>query len=399
MSSSLKLLVAAMLVGGMLAAVPAGTTAMQSDTTLEVAVVDQDGDGIGGATINATWDGGSRTVTTASNGRAFVDVPEGDDVELNVTAEEYVRNHPLVVTDATNEEVTVDMALKGRSTVVVQDTDGEPVEDVSIELQQEFRIDAAGETDVTGQFSTGTIEQGEYELTAVKPGFFEETRTITIGEETREEVELERGEVQLEVTAVDDHFAEPRSLEAQVVVGAGGEQLAELTATGGRASLDVDVNNRYTVAVERDGYQRSERTVEVDESPRSVRIATQRVPELTLEPRNERVVVGESTIVRVVNAYDEPVAGVEVTRDNETVGETNENGELTVPIESTGSQGLQAVRGDLRSDVVAVEGVEPAEGSTPTPTSTSGTVGDAPGFGALAALIALAATALLARRR
>ena len=193
MSSSVKLLVAAMLIGGMLAAVPAGTTATQSDTTLEVAVVDQDGDGIGGATIDATWDGGSRTVTTASNGRAFVDVPEGDDVELNVTAEEYVRNHPLVVTDATSEEVTVDIALKGRSTVVVQDTDGEPVEDVSIELQQEFRIDAAGETDVTGQFSTGTIEQGEYELTAVKPGFFEETRTITIGEETRVPVRPPRG--------------------------------------------------------------------------------------------------------------------------------------------------------------------------------------------------------------
>ena len=130
-----------------------------------------------------------------------------------------------------------------------------------------------------------------------------------------------------------------------------------------------------------------------------MQIATQRVPELTLEPRNERVVVGESTTVRVVNAYDEPVAGVEVTRDNETVGETDGNGELAVPIESTGSQGLQAMQGNLRSAVVAVEGVEPAEGSTPTPTSTSDTVGDAPGFGALAALIALAATALLARRR
>ncbi len=399
MSSSVKLLAAAMLIGGMLAAVPAGTAATQSDATLEVAVVDQDGDGIGGVTITATWDDGSRTETTASNGRAFVDVPEGADVELNVTAEEYVRNHPFVVRDATSEEVTVDMARKGRATVVVRDTDGNPVEDVGIELQQEFRVDAAGETDDTGQFSTGTIEQGEYELTAVRPDFFEEVRTISVDEETREEVELERGQVPFEVAVVDDHFDEPRSLEAQVTISDAQGQVGQLRATGGRASIDVGVNNQYTVAVEQEGYQRSERTVEVDESARSVQIATQRVPELTLEPQNDRVVVGESTTVRVVNAYDEPVAGVEVTRNNETVGETDENGELVVPVESTGSQGLQAVQGDLRSDVVAVEGVEPADEPTPTPTPTDETVGDAPGFGALVALVALLAAALLARRR
>ena len=395
-----KLLVVVMLVVWSLAATPAGVAATQSQTTLTVTVVDSNGDPVAGANITASWDGRSNTKETAANGRAFVDVEEGADVELNVTADDYVRNHPFEVEDASEEEVTVDVARKGRSTVVVRDAQGEPLEDATVEFQDRFRTAVEGETDENGRYETGTVERGEYRVTAVKPGYLQEEADVTVRSSSQQEFELERGSAQLEVTVVDDHFEEPQRLEeARVRVEDDQGEVANVRASGGTASLSVDVNNLYTVAVEKDGYVTSDESVRIHESDRSVRIATQRVPTLTVEPQNRRVVVGESTTVTVVNAYDEPVAGAEIIKNNRTVGETNDDGEFTATIESTGNQGIRASQGDLESEVVAIEGVEPAEDeSTPSPTPTE-TDGDGAGLGAVVALVALLGAARLARRR
>ena len=93
------------------------------------------------------------------------------------------------------------------------------------------------------------------------------------------------------------------------------------------------------------------------------------------------------------------VAGAEIIKNNRTVGETNDDGEFTATIESTGNQGIRASQGDLESEVVAIEGVEPAEDEpTPSPTPTE-TDGDGAGLGAVVALVALLGAARLARRR
>src|SRR6056297_3083279 len=73
-------------------------------TTLTVEVVDDDGDPVGGIAVEATWEVGDETetatATTASNGKVFLDVEAGADVELTVDDETYVRNRPLSVEDA-----------------------------------------------------------------------------------------------------------------------------------------------------------------------------------------------------------------------------------------------------------------------------------------------------------
>lgn len=400
-----KTLLVALLVGVAFAAVPAGAAVTQSEATLTVEVVDQDGDPIGDVEITASWDGGSNSATTASNGRAFVDVEEGADVDLNVSHPDYVRNHPYTVSDASEEEVTVDMARKGQSTVLVRDANGQPLEDATVEFEKDLRVGVRGQTDDEGRFETGTIEQGEYTVTAVKPGYFEVETDATVGSDSQQELQLERGTVQLEVSIVDDHFEEPRTLdEGRVRISDDEGEVAVVRASGGTASLSVDVNNRYTVTTLKDGYLQNDRTVTVRESARSVEVATQRVPTLTLEPANERIVVGESTTVTVTNAYGEPVSGADIVRNNETVGQTGSDGEYVVTIESTGQQELRAAQGDLESAAVTVEGVEPAETETTDEAETAtgtptGTESEGAGFGVLAALAALAGVALLARRR
>lgn len=107
-----------------------GTTAVaaQNDVTMTVTVVDQNGEPVGsGVTVAATWDGGETTGQTASNGKVFLDVPEGADVELDIDDDRYVRNQPLLVSDATQRDVDLRVSPQGVATVSVTDTDGEPL--------------------------------------------------------------------------------------------------------------------------------------------------------------------------------------------------------------------------------------------------------------------------------
>ena len=77
---------------------PASTAVAQETVTLTVSVTNQSGDAVGDATLNATWDGGSTERTTAGNGKAFVDVPAGTEVEITIDHPDYVRNRPVTVT-------------------------------------------------------------------------------------------------------------------------------------------------------------------------------------------------------------------------------------------------------------------------------------------------------------
>jgi PGF-CTERM protein len=405
MNRVVRLVVAAVVILA-LSAAPAAAT--QSQTTLTVSVVDGDDTAVGDATVTATWDGGERTATTASNGRAFVDVPEGADVTLEVDHENYTRNFPVVVEDATERDVTIRVSLKGEATVSVTDGEDEPLANATVQFRQNGRTVVEGDTDAEGRFESGTIERGTYTVRAVKPGYVRESITARVRAHSSHDLSLERGSVRLEVTAVDDHFDPPERLENAVVrVDDADGEVARVRASGGTASLSVPVNTRYTVTVTKEEYLESSRSLTVRESDRSLEVATQRVPSLTVEPLSDRVVVGETTRLRVVNAYGEPVANVTVRKNGEAVGETDAAGELLATVDTAGENEFRAVGDDLESDPVVVEGIVPSDEETATATATEtatetatdGTDGDGAGFGALAALAALAAALVVARRR
>jgi PGF-CTERM protein len=384
--------------------------ATQSQVTLTVSVVDGNDVAVGDATVTATWDGGERTATTASNGRAFVDVPEGADVTLEVDHEDYTRNFPVIVEDATEQDVTMRVSLKGEGTVAVTDAEDEPLANATVEFRQNGRTVVSGETDADGRFESDTIEQGIYTMRAVKPGYFRETITERVRADSSHAISLERGSVRLEVTAVDDHFDPPERLEdAAVQVNDSDGEVARVRASGGTASLSLPVNTRYTVTVTKDGYVESSERLTVRESDRSVEIATQRTPTLTIERQNDQVVVDEATRLRVVNAYGEPQENITIRKNGEAVGETDANGELSVTIDAAGENEFRAVGDDLESDPVVVEGVVPADETTATDpatdpaTDTDGgfdgqTDSDGPGFGAAVAILALVAVAVALRR-
>lgn len=386
---------------GWLVATPVGAASADSEVTLTVSVEDQGGVAIGGADVEATWDGGATTARTASNGQALIDVPEGADVTLAVEHEDFVRNHPVEVQSASEEGVTVRMSLKGHSTVTVTDASGDPIEGATVTLERDGRTAAEGETDADGTYESGVVEQGRYEISAVEPGFYRDSTRTRIGVDSRTAFELESGVADLEITVVDDHFEESRTLDgARVRIADSAGEVGTIRATGGTASIDVPVNNRYRITVLKEGYREDGKHVNVIEGDRAVTVASQRIPSLSLQSQNSRVIVGETTRINVSNAYGEPVEAAEVRHDGETVAQTDADGYATVTVENVGEQEFQAVLDGVESDPVVIEGVDPDanEGAEATDDPDPDTQGDLPGFGVAAAVLALLSIGVLARR-
>lgn len=390
-------------VGIVCIALSAGVAA-GDDVTLTVSVVDEDDDAVGDATVEATWDDGEATGTTASNGKVFMDVPEGADVELDIDDDRYVRNQPLTVRNAEEQEVELRVARQGQATLTVTDTDGDPLSEANVRLRADGNTIADGETDADGVYRVEGIEQREYRLSTVKPGFFRERSDLTVGDETQRNVTLESGRVTLDVEVVDDHFEEPQPLTDTRVRIEADVFDADVSASDGSASVNVPVNARYTIGATKDGYEGTPRQVSVTEERRSVTVSAQRTHELVATASNNRVVVGERTRVSVVNAYDEPVSGATVRLNDETVGETDDRGELSVELETVGESTIVADDGRVESDSVTVTVVDP-DAESGDDTGTDGEQPDeepeeTPGFGVGAAVLALlVALAVAAVRR
>lgn len=394
-----------LLVGLVVISLAAGAApaAGQESVTLTVSVVTGSGDPVGGATINATWDGGGKTATTASNGKAFVDVPRGADVRLAVESENHIRNTPKLVRDASEQEVTVEVAPKGQFTVQVLDEDG-PVANARIDLKRDGTTILNGRTDEDGRLSSGAIEQGEYVLDAFRQGYHRNLTRITVGENTEMELQMRRGTVDVRFEVVDDHFDPPRTLTtAQVVVEGVGSQ-----RTGaGTVTFTLPVNTQYHVTATKSDYVANDTRFFVGTNEVSKTLAIQREPSLAVEASNQRVVVGEQLSVTVTNAYGEPVPGASVTLDGEQVATTGENGMARLQINSEGQHLVAAEQGDVQSEEVTVEGVAdvdatPTESPTVTGTPESGPQVPLPGFTpatAVLALLALVGVSLLGRRR
>lgn len=382
--------------------------AASREVALTVTVTDGLGSPLDDVTVTARWEGGETSGTTASNGMVIIDVPEGETVELSVQRRGYVRNNPIVVESATAREVDVTMYQRAEGTVTVTKPDGTPVVDANVTLYRRDSVAATGVTDEDGQFETGVIEQGEYRLVAVKPGFYENETAVTVRDGASIPVRISQGSVVVTFSVADDHFSPPEPIENAAVRIEGVGVLN--TSADGTQTAAVPVNTELSIRVTKDGYRTASRTVAIGESPREFAFTVTREAALEVTPDNEQIVAGTTLRLTVTDEYGDPVAGAVVTVDGDEVGETDADGVLRVTLEEVGKHDIAATTADVASEPVTVEAVQPAGETTATPTdaptrtetdtrTATEESAPVPGFGLPAAVAAMVVAAVLLRRR
>ncbi|WP_338741984.1 carboxypeptidase-like regulatory domain-containing protein [Haloplanus salilacus] len=388
----------------------AGTAVAQSGetVTITVAVRDSSGNPIGDAELDVEWDGGSATATTAGNGKAFVDVPEGAEVTVGVEHPRYVRTSPYVISEASEREVDVEVYPKSSVRLEVSDGDG-PVEDAQVSIERGGLEITTGTTDASGVYESDVIQAGNYQLTVRKPGYYVRQKSLEIEGDITNRVSMRAGSVSVAVTVVDPHFDSPRTVDDARVNLTG--VATSRTGPDGRTVLDTPVNVRTTLRVDREGYRGASRDVRIEEANASFTVEMSREPSLTIEATNERIVAGERAPVAVTNAYGEPASGVTITLDGDAVGTTDDEGELAVRIDEPGEHTLRANMDGVRSNEVGVEAIAPPSDATstaasPTPSATATgtattteTEATSPGFTPVIGVLALLGVAFLLRRR
>lgn len=395
----------------LLAVVPAPAAA--ADVTLTVTVETEAGDSVAGAELTATWDGNSTTATTFSNGKAFIDVPGGETVELTVDHEDYMQNSPLVIEDASGMDVTMTVHPISDATISVQD-DGETVDDALVTLSQDGTT-VVSERTTDGTIATGEIEAGTYTLAVEKAGYYsvEESFEIPGDESVDRAVELDRGSVTLQVNVTDPYFEPPRALEG-ITVTVDGEGSVN-TQSNGQQQLSVPVNTDLTVRFEAPAYETVVQSVETAEESISIAVELNRANDLNVTVHTTQVVVGQPAFIAVTDEYDDPVVNATVLHNGDVVTETDREGWARIPIETAGTHEIQVDDGTVTSNVTEINAVT-AETTAPTGTTTatetepgSGeteTTGDTtgapiPGFGPLVGLLGIAlgiGVAVLGRR-
>lgn len=343
----------------------AGAATEQSMVTLTVTVTDNFNNGISDAKLTASWDGGSNTARTASNGKAFLDVRKGADVEISIDHGAYTRNNPVIVEDASEQDLSIVVSRKGEARVTVVD-EGSTVQDAQVVLYKEGqdRAAARGQTGSDGVFSSDTIERGDYRLIAVKEGYLRNETSIAVRDTTETTVSLTEGTVTVDVTVEDDNFDPAKAIEGVQIAVEGPTSATLQTSGSGTGTIGLPVNADYTITVTKDGYTTKSRTVQVGESSRSLSFTISREDALTVEAVNQRVVVGENVQLEVTDEYGNAVEGASISVDGETVGETDAEGVYRASIDSEGSHAITAEADGVTSSEVTVEGVS-SGGATP----------------------------------
>ena len=354
-----------LVVASVAAGAPGIASAQSEEVALTVSVTTTEGTAVGGATLTVSWDDGSTTTTTASNGKEFVDVPAGADVTIDVSHPDYVRNSPVEVTDASERDVDIEVAEKATATLRIEDDAG-TVDYASVVLEKDGTTVLDAET-VDGTVSSGTIEAGTYDLTVSKPGYYHMERELAVENDTERTIAIERGTVTLSVNITDDYFEPPRAV-AGVTVDI--DQVGSIvTQSDGTQQVNAPVNSELETTVSKDGYDTVERVITTEESAVEFSADLDRSAALTVSVMSDNVVVGEQVLVTVTDEYDDPVADADVFVGEESVATTGEDGTTTVTIESAGEQSITASKNDTTADAVTVTGIATGE----TTTSTTGT--------------------------
>ena len=401
------LLVSVLVLGGVTVG-PVGVVAGADDVVLTIAVEDSFDRDVDDVTLEVSWDGGSTTATTLSNGQAQVEVPDGEDVTIRVRPDAYVRNDPVEIEDVSEETVTVDVTRSGSIDLSV-DRAGSPVAGAQVELMRNNESVVNGTTDDSGRFDTGAIERRSYTLLVTKPGHLQYENDLSVTGDISWDVTLQEGSVTVTFDVVDDHYDSVQPVRnASISV----ERIGTVSTLGnGEATLSVPVNTQRDVEITKDGYDTVTTSIDINESAFTKVVTITRTPTLTLRSSNERVVVGETVRIEVVDAYGDPVADATATINGTEVGTTNAEGAILVPVKTAGDHRIVVSADGLEAETT-IEGVKPAaertatatttatatETATETQTETTVSSGSGPGFGVLGALVALLSVAALRRR-
>lgn len=353
----------------MLLAGPVGTASAQQ-VTLTVSVVDQDGEPVRNVELTAKWDGGSSVATTRSNGQALIDVEEGADVTIEVAHDVYTRNAPFELTEASAGEVTIDVAEKASADVTVRDATG-PIQEARVALRRDGKAVAVGLTDANGRFTSGTFEAGDYTLSVLEEGYYQQTMDLEVQGETTQEVELEPGTVSVTFNVLDRNFDPARPVAGATITG---DAIGSMrTQQNGVQQASVPVNTEIQVTVTKDEYDTVEKTIKLEESDTVVNISTRKEEAISFQFLNDRVVAGEKVLVEVTGTYGDPVEEAAVYLDGTQIGTTDQNGVVTVTIDSPGEHTLHAESARLSTDKRTVVGVEAtSDEPVTTPSESAG---------------------------
>lgn len=366
-----------------------------ADVTLSITVTDRFGNSISDATVTAEWDGGATSSQTASNGQVLLDVEEDAEVTITVDHHAYTRNQPYVIEEAEGGDHEVTVYRKARGEVQVIEN-GEPLRNARVQIYQDGDLITQGRTNADGVFESGVIERGDYQILAVKEGYYQNGTVVHVKDTTEVTLALEEGDVQLQVAVKDDHFTPAEPIEdAEVDIETVG---TVLTRSNGQQTVVVPVNTDIEITVTKNDYTETTKTVSVGEGDTSVEFTITREDALNISVGNQRVVAGEDVRVEVTDEYGDPVEGATIQVDGEAAGTTDADGVAHVTLEEGGTVSITAVDQGITSEEVTVEIIgdeTPTAAGTETPEEEPEGV---PGFGFLAAALALAGGAMLSRR-
>lgn len=378
----------------------ASPVAAQSDDGFRVVVTDDTGEELADATVNASWGGTRESKTTTSNGTVVFDVPRGETVFLTVTHPDFASDEQQVVSDL-SDPARVEFRTTG-TLVVTASGGGDRLENARVTLTDEETNETVltGRTGDDGRFTSETIDQGVYNVTVSRTGYFAVEERVAVYGRTTVSTQHQRGSIEVRVTVVDPYFSPAEPVAAADVRYDGYD--GDTTTGNGVVRLLAPLNSRDVLVAEKEGYTTTERTISVGESRRDLTVNLSRTPALDASLSASSVEAGESVTLTVRNAYDDPVTGATVTLDGEHVA-TTENGtaEFSVPpgdhevvVATAETETALSVTGE--STPTATVRTEPTPTPSPTPDApTTETAG--PGFGLLAALVALLLLAVGAR--
>jgi hypothetical protein len=380
----------------------ASPAAAQSDDGFRVVVTDDTGEELADATVNASWGGTRESKTTTSNGTVVFDVPRGETVFLTVTHPDFASDEQQVVSDL-SDPARVEFRTTG-TLVVTASGGGDRLENARVTLTDEETNETVltGRTGDDGRFTSETIDQGVYNVTVSRTGYFAVEERVAVYGRTTVSTQHQRGSIEVRVTVVDPYFSPAEPVAAADVRYDAYD--GDTTTGNGVVRLLAPLNSRDVLVAEKEGYTTTERTISVGESRRDLTVNLSRTPALDASLSASSVEAGESVTLTVRNAYDDPVTGATVTLDGEQVA-TTENGtaEFSVPpgdhevvVATAETETTLSVTGE--STPTATVRTEPTPTPSPTPDApTTETAG--PGFGLLAALVALLLLAVGARVR
>lgn len=409
-SALMTLLVVAALAPGAIGGV------LADDVTLTVTVVDSNGNSVGDVDLTATWDdgnGGPVTETTTPDGRALFGVPEGADVQIRIEDDQYMRNFPYEISDVSDQTEQMPVSLSGTATVTVEES-GSPVRNAEVSLVDDQGREVTDDqlTDQNGVATTNPVERESYALEVRKPGYITNETDLTVDGDVSKTVAIERGNVIVDFTITDETFETPQPVENVTVDIRNDATL--VTSSDGTTVTDLAVNREYDITAQKDGYDPVTETLDIGEDPTSLDISIRRTDDINVRASNDRVVVGEPTQITVTDEYGNLVEGATVSIGGTTVGQTDANGQLSVPINSTGNVSIDVEDSGLSASV-SVESFQPSSNdstptatatatvtqtvtSTPNATATETPAGTGPGFGVVAALLALTGLLVASRR-